>query len=77
MVDRKDCHSQQGQAEWTETMLTKYDSLDDIAAGIGEMDEIDKVAGKNLLRRYQDILADIENFQTLNRKPIIWIFIEK
>ncbi|RRN51098.1 hypothetical protein EI220_05410 [Streptococcus suis] len=54
--------------EWTESMLTKYDSLDDIAAGIGEMDEIDKVAGKNLLRRYQDILADIEKLPDSEQK---------
>lgn len=54
--------------EWTETMLTKYDNLDDIAAGIGEMDEIDKLAGKNLLRRYQDILADIEKLPDSDQK---------
>ncbi|MFM0899624.1 hypothetical protein P7J55_05035 [Streptococcus suis] len=54
--------------QWTEAMLTKYDSLDDIAAGIGEMDEIDKVAGKNLLRRYQDILADIEKLPDSDQK---------
>ncbi|HFI0618528.1 TPA: hypothetical protein ACGO1W_000158 [Streptococcus suis] len=54
--------------EWTEAMLTKYDSLDDIAAGIGEMDEIDKVAGKNLLRHYQDILADIEKLPDSEQK---------
>lgn len=54
--------------EWTEAMLTKYDSLDDIAAGIGEMDEIDKVAGKNLLRRYQAILADIEKLPDSDQK---------
>lgn len=54
--------------EWTEAMLTKYDNLDDIAAGIGEMDEIDKVAGKNLLHRYQDILADIEKLQDSEQK---------
>ncbi|MCK3904087.1 hypothetical protein HCC14_00940 [Streptococcus suis] len=54
--------------EWTEAMLTKYDSLDDIAAGIGEMDEIDKVAGKNLLRRYQDILADIDKLPDSDQK---------
>ncbi|HFI0671286.1 TPA: hypothetical protein ACGO8I_000767 [Streptococcus suis] len=54
--------------EWTEAMLTKYDNLDDIAAGIGEMDEIDKVAGKNLLRRYQDILADIEKLPDSDQK---------
>lgn len=54
--------------EWTEAMLTKYDSLDDIAAGIGEIDEIDKVAGKKLLRRYQDILADIEKLPDSDQK---------
>ncbi|HEM6221187.1 TPA: hypothetical protein U2C55_001797 [Streptococcus suis] len=54
--------------EWTEAMLTKYDNLDDIAAGIGEMDEIDKVAGKNLLHRYQDILADIEKLPDSEQK---------
>ncbi|HEL2278023.1 TPA: hypothetical protein TZI89_000481 [Streptococcus suis] len=54
--------------EWTEDILAKYDSLDDIAAGIGEMDEIDKVAGKNLLRRYQDILADIEKLPDSDQK---------
>ncbi|NQN86867.1 hypothetical protein HO997_02910 [Streptococcus suis] len=54
--------------EWTEAMLTKYDSLDDIAAGIGEMDEIDKVAGKKLLQRYQDILADIEKLPNSDQK---------
>lgn len=54
--------------EWTEAMLTKYDNLDDIAAGINEMDEIDKVSGKNLLRRYQDILADIEKLPDSDQK---------
>ncbi|NQK45724.1 hypothetical protein HO505_07300 [Streptococcus suis] len=54
--------------EWTESMLTKYDSLDDIAAGIGEMDDIDKVAGKNLLRRYQGILVDIEKLPDSEQK---------
>ncbi|HFR3503237.1 TPA: hypothetical protein ACHVEW_000510 [Streptococcus suis] len=54
--------------EWTEAMLTKYDNLDDIAVGIGEMDEIDKVAGKNLLQRYQDILADIEKLPDSDQK---------
>ncbi|HEM6088794.1 TPA: hypothetical protein U2B88_000806 [Streptococcus suis] len=54
--------------EWTEAMLTKYDNLDDLAAGIGEMDEIDKVSGKNLLRRYQDILADIEKLPDSDQK---------
>lgn len=54
--------------EWTEAMLTKYDNLDDIAAGIGEMDEIDKVAGEKLLRRYQDILVDIEKLPDSDQK---------
>ncbi|HEL1760864.1 TPA: hypothetical protein TXT63_000505 [Streptococcus suis] len=54
--------------EWTEAMLTKYDNLDDIAAGIGEMDEIDKVAGEMLLRRYQDILVDIEKLPDSDQK---------
>ncbi|MFI3150786.1 hypothetical protein ODU13_04845 [Streptococcus suis] len=54
--------------EWTEGIIAKYDSLDEIAAGIGEMDEIDKVAGKKLLRRYQDILADIEKLPDSEQK---------
>ncbi|HEM4413237.1 TPA: hypothetical protein U1Y64_000970 [Streptococcus suis] len=54
--------------QWTEAMLTKYDSLDDIAAGIGEMDEIDKVAGKKILHRYQAILADIEKLPDSDQK---------
>lgn len=54
--------------EWTEAMLTKYDNLDDIAAGIGEMDEIDKVAGEKLLRRYQEILVDIEKLPDSDQK---------
>ncbi|RRR45186.1 hypothetical protein EJA00_08970 [Streptococcus suis] len=54
--------------EWTEAMLTKYDSLDDIAAGIGEMDEIDKEAGKKILHRYQAILADIEKLPDSDQK---------
>lgn len=54
--------------QWTEDVLVKYDSLDDIAAGIGEIDEIDKVAGKNLLHRYQDILADIEKLPDSDQK---------
>ncbi|HEM4927895.1 TPA: hypothetical protein U1148_001490 [Streptococcus suis] len=54
--------------EWTEGIIAKYDSLDDIATGIDEMDEIDKVAGKNLLRRYQDILADIEKLPDSDQK---------
>lgn len=54
--------------EWIEAMLTKYDNLDDIAAGIGEMDEIDKVAGAKLLRRYKDILVDIEKLPDSEQK---------
>lgn len=54
--------------QWTEGIITKYDSLDEIAAGIDEMDEIDKVAGKNLLRRYKDILADIEKLPDSEQK---------
>ncbi|HEL1541236.1 TPA: hypothetical protein TXI94_000234 [Streptococcus suis] len=54
--------------EWTEGIIAKYDSLDDIATGIDEMDEIDKVAGKNLLRRYQAILADIEKLPDSDQK---------
>ncbi|MGQ7498898.1 hypothetical protein ACTGXZ_01675 [Streptococcus suis] len=54
--------------QWTEGIIAKYDSLDEIAAGIGEMDEIDKVSGKNLLRRYQDILADIEKLPDSDQK---------
>ncbi|HFU4116790.1 TPA: hypothetical protein ACGO7F_001279 [Streptococcus suis] len=54
--------------QWTEAMLTKYDSLDDIAVGIAEMDDIDKVAGKNLLRRYQDILSDIKKLPDSDQK---------
>ncbi|WP_105154470.1 hypothetical protein [Streptococcus suis] len=46
--------------EWTEGVLAKYDSLDEIAAGIGKINEIDKEAGKKILHRYQAILADIE-----------------
>ncbi len=49
-------------------IIAKYDSLDEIAAGIGEMDEIDKVAGEKLLRRYQDILADIEKLPDSEQK---------
>ncbi|MFM0791827.1 hypothetical protein [Streptococcus suis] len=54
--------------QWTEGIIAKYDSLDEIAAGIGKIDEIDKVAGKNLLRRYQDILADIEKLPDSDQK---------
>ncbi|WP_099833168.1 hypothetical protein [Streptococcus suis] len=54
--------------EWTEAMLTKYDNLDDIAAGIGNIDEIDKEAGKKILHRYQAILADIEKLPDSDQK---------
>ncbi|HEM4138268.1 TPA: hypothetical protein U1W51_001876 [Streptococcus suis] len=54
--------------EWTEDVLAKYDSLDEIAAGIGKIDEIDKGAGAKLLRRYQDILADIEKLPDSDQK---------
>ncbi|HEL2593310.1 TPA: hypothetical protein TZ702_000084 [Streptococcus suis] len=54
--------------EWTEAMLTKYDNLDDIAAGIGKIDEIDKEAGKKILHRYQAILVDIEKLPDSDQK---------
>ncbi|WP_032510848.1 hypothetical protein [Streptococcus suis] len=54
--------------EWTEDILAKYDSLDDIAAGIGKIDEIDKEAGKKILHRYQAILADIEKLPDSDQK---------
>ncbi|HFU4464774.1 TPA: hypothetical protein ACGO9X_002086 [Streptococcus suis] len=46
--------------EWTETILSAYDDLDDIAAGHGKMDEQDMEAGKSILQRYRAILDDIE-----------------
>ncbi|HFH9945634.1 TPA: hypothetical protein ACGO80_000809 [Streptococcus suis] len=46
--------------EWTETILSTYDDLDDIAAGHGQMDEQDMEAGKSILQRYRAILVDIE-----------------
>ncbi|HFI0232417.1 TPA: hypothetical protein ACGOXG_002046 [Streptococcus suis] len=46
--------------EWTETILSTYDDLDDIAAGHGQMKEQDIEAGKSILQRYRAILADIE-----------------
>ncbi|HEM4275379.1 TPA: hypothetical protein U1X82_000100 [Streptococcus suis] len=54
--------------QWTEGIIAKYDSLDEIAAGIGEMDEIDKEAGKKILHRYQAILADIEKLPDSDQK---------
>lgn len=46
--------------EWTESILSAYDDLDDIAAGHGQMDEQDIEAGKSILQRYRAILVDIE-----------------
>ncbi|MGQ7375890.1 hypothetical protein ACTGY2_05835 [Streptococcus suis] len=46
--------------EWTETILSTYDDLDDIATGHGQMDEQDMEAGKSILQRYRAILVDIE-----------------
>ncbi|MFM0622289.1 hypothetical protein [Streptococcus suis] len=54
--------------ERTEDVLAKYDSLDEIAAGIGKIDEIDKEAGKKILHRYQEILADIEKLPDSDQK---------
>ncbi|HEM5320355.1 TPA: hypothetical protein U1391_001087 [Streptococcus suis] len=54
--------------EWTEDVLAKYDSLDEIAAGIGKIDEIDKEAGKKILHRYQAILVDIEKLPDSDQK---------
>lgn len=54
--------------EWTEDVLAKYDSLAEIAAGIGNIDEIDKEAGKKILHRYQAILADIEKLPDSDQK---------
>ncbi|HEM3502506.1 hypothetical protein [Streptococcus suis] len=54
--------------EWTEGVLAKYDSLDEIAAGIGKINEIDKEAGKKILHRYQAILADIEKLPDSDQK---------
>ncbi|HEM2740407.1 TPA: hypothetical protein U1340_000605 [Streptococcus suis] len=54
--------------QWTEDVLAKYDSLDEIAAGIGKIDEIDKEAGKKILHRYQAILADIEKLPDSDQK---------
>ncbi|HEL2005320.1 TPA: hypothetical protein TY292_001542 [Streptococcus suis] len=54
--------------EWTEDVLAKYDSLAEIAAGIGNIDEIDKEAGKKILHRYQAILVDIEKLPDSDQK---------
>ncbi|MBY4955806.1 hypothetical protein [Streptococcus suis] len=54
--------------QWTEGIIAKYDSLDEIAAGIGNIDEIDKEAGKKILHRYQAILADIEKLPDSDQK---------
>lgn len=54
--------------EWTEDVLAKYDSLDEIAAGIGKIDEIDKEAGKKIIHRYQAILVDIEKLPDSDQK---------
>ncbi|AWX95809.1 hypothetical protein BKM67_07055 [Streptococcus suis] len=54
--------------EWAEGVLAKYDSLDEIAAGIGKINEIDKEAGKKILHRYQAILADIEKLPDSDQK---------
>ncbi|MGQ7383638.1 hypothetical protein ACTGVI_00655 [Streptococcus suis] len=56
------------KCQWTEDVLAKYDSLDEIAAGIGKIDEIDKEAGKKILHRYQAILADIEKLPDSDQK---------
>ncbi|HFI0450308.1 TPA: hypothetical protein ACGOY4_000273 [Streptococcus suis] len=54
--------------EWTETILSAYDDLDDIAAGHGKMDEKDMEAGKSILQRYRAILADIEQLPDSDQK---------
>ncbi|MGC4384506.1 hypothetical protein ABXW34_01160 [Streptococcus suis] len=54
--------------QWTEGIIAKYDSLDEIAAGIGKIDEIDKEAGKKILHRYQAILVDIEKLPDSDQK---------
>ncbi|HFI0424474.1 TPA: hypothetical protein ACGOWZ_001051 [Streptococcus suis] len=54
--------------EWTETILSDYDDLDDIAAGHGQMDEQDMEAGKSILQRYRAILADIEQLPDSDQK---------
>lgn len=57
--------------EWTETILAKYekdDFLEEVAAGNGDIDEQDKEAGKSILQRYRDILADIEQLPDSEQK---------
>ncbi|HFI0026427.1 TPA: hypothetical protein ACGOVU_000378 [Streptococcus suis] len=54
--------------EWTETVLSTYDDLDDIAAGHGQMNEQDIEAGKSILQRYRAILADIEKLPDSDQK---------
>ncbi|HFI0507024.1 TPA: hypothetical protein ACGOZ0_001273 [Streptococcus suis] len=54
--------------EWTETILSAYDDLDDIAAGHGQMDEKDIEAGKSILQRYRAILVDIEQLPDSDQK---------
>ncbi|HFI0106360.1 TPA: hypothetical protein ACGOWV_001574 [Streptococcus suis] len=54
--------------EWTESILSTYDDLDDIAAGLGQMDEQDMEAGKSILQRYRAILADIEQLPDSDQK---------
>ncbi|HFI0639786.1 TPA: hypothetical protein ACGO3K_001912 [Streptococcus suis] len=54
--------------EWTETILSTYDDLDDIAAGHGQMNEQDMEAGKSILQRYRAILADIEQLPDSDQK---------
>ncbi|HEM3930311.1 TPA: hypothetical protein U1V53_000280 [Streptococcus suis] len=54
--------------EWTESILSTYDDLDDIAAGFGQMDEQDMEAGKSILQRYRAILADIEQLPDSDQK---------
>lgn len=54
--------------EWTENMLAKYDDLDEVAADYGQIDEIDKEAGKKILQRYRDIIADIEKLPDSDQK---------
>lgn len=57
--------------EWTETILAKYekdDFLEEVATGNGDIDEKDKEAGKSILQRYRDILADIEKLPDSDQK---------
>ncbi|MGU7965121.1 hypothetical protein ACS6YB_01965 [Streptococcus suis] len=54
--------------EWTEGVLAKYDDLDAIAAGHGQMNEQDMEAGKSIFQRYQAILADIEKLPDSDQK---------